>query len=274
MPRTPLDGPEALRGLQRAFLLDLTGASPRARRARSSIFAKPAASSVEARWHVYAHGYLTRLNEALEQTFPAVRRILGEAAFSALVERFVREYPPVSFDLARAGDLLPLYLERDAFGRQLPFLPDLASLERRIAEAFVAPDTPLLTAADLRGLTPDEVARLPLRLAPGAAVVGSDFPLFDLWKCRTEEDDEAVSIELGNRPSVLLVSRPDVQVLCRPVGEDEFLLAEAAAWGEATLEVIQARAAADGDEHCVARFVRAFAALIESGAFVKPRTAG
>src|SRR5262249_22511848 len=106
----------------------------------------------------------------------------------------------VSFDLARAGDLLPLYLERDAFGRQLPFLPDLARLERRVAEAFVAPDAALLTAADLRGSTPDEVARLPLRLAPGAAVVRSDYPLFDLWICRTERDDGAVSIELAGRP--------------------------------------------------------------------------
>jgi hypothetical protein len=274
MSRTPLEGPEALRRLQRAFLSDLTGAPPRTRRARARIFAAPSAGTVEGRWHVYAHGYLARLTEALELTFPAVRRILGEAAFTALVERFVREYPPVSFDLARAGDLLPLFLERDAFGRQLPFLPDLARLERRIAEAFVAPDAALLTTADLRGLPPEDVARLSLRLAPGAAVVRSDYPLFDLWMCRTEEDDEAVSIELGNRPSVLLVSRPDVQVLCRPVGEDEALLAEGAAWGEVTLEGVQGRAAADGDEHRVARFVRAFAALVESGVFVKPRTAG
>jgi len=272
--RTPPDGPPALRRLQRAFLQDLNSRSRRSPAARARVFAAPPAGTVEDRWHVYAHGYLARLTEALALEFPAVRRILGEAAFGVLVERFVAEFPPGALDLARAGDLLPLYLGSDSFGRQLPFLPDLARLERRIAEAFVARDAELWRLDDLRRLDPEEVARLPLSVAPGAAVVRSPFPLYDLWMCREEEDDAAVSVELEERPALVLVSRPDLLVVCRSIDEDEALLVESAAWGPVTLESVQARVAEGGDEHRVARLVHAFGRLVERGAFAKKRRAG
>ena len=203
-----------------------------------------------------------------------MRRILGEAAFGRLVERYLGVFPPRSFDLGHAGDRLARFLEFDALTRELPFLPDLARLERRVAEAFVAADAPPLTWSELRALSPERAASLPLALAPGAALVRSDWPLDDLWRCRTESDDAAVEIPVEGRPRNVLVFRRGSSVRCEGVDETSARLVEAAAFGDATLDDLLELAAPDADQAAIGSLLAAFRELVLREVFVIRRHTG
>ncbi len=169
MRRPRPEAPE-LRLAQQEFLNDLTGRKPRSEAARAAAFRRPRRASVEDRWHVYAHGYLARIGEAAGLEYAAVRRILGTDAFEAMLGRYLAVFPPRSFDLSRVGDRLPGFLEFDRLSVELPFLPDLARLERAIAGAFVAADGEPAHLEALRRRSSEELLALGFGLLPGVAL--------------------------------------------------------------------------------------------------------
>jgi hypothetical protein len=214
-----------LQELETGVIGDLMGSEPATPEDRATILAPAPAGTLEERWHVYASGYLARLVEAVENDYPAVRRILGEGPFRSLVARYARSCPPRSYDIGRAGDRLAEFLETDPLAETLPFLPDLARFEWALAEAFVAADDLPLSWDVIASLPPDAVADLPLALHPGVAVVRSQWPLFELRDCQ-DLSDEAVAIPVQGRPVDALVYRRGLDVARRALacGEADLLM--------------------------------------------------
>ncbi len=262
-----------LRALQRDALHDLVGLAERDAAERAFDFARPPAGDVEGRWHVYAHGYVARLVEALEADYPAIRRILGPDAFAALAERYVRAFPPRSYDLGRAGDLLPEHLTVDPAASALPFLPDLARLERAVAEAFVAADAETLSWEELLSGTAEQAAARPLVLAPGVFFLPSRWPVVSLWRTRLVADD-AVSVEVERNPEAALVFRRGRSVTCAALDAAEAAFAAAVSEGGATLSMLEARLAPSGDAAAVASLLAVFRSFVERGVFANPRGTG
>lgn len=273
MRRPRPDAPD-LRLAQEEFLDDLTGRRPRTASDRDAAFRRPRRGSVADRWHVYAHGYLARIVEAVGLEYAAIRRIVGEDAFEALLGRYLGVFPPRSFDLSRAGDRLPAFLEFDRLSVELPFLPDLARLERTIAECFVAADGDAVRWDSLSGRGTEELLSLRFGLLPGVALVRSTWPLDELWACRFEEDDGAVSVALEGRAANVLVFRRDGRVRVERVSDAEAELVEAASCGDATLLDLQELTGSGGDPAGAARLVDAFRALAERDVFVIQRSTG
>ncbi len=230
MPFVRSDAASSLKSTQARFLLDLTGLEERSADQRRRAFRLPPHGSIEERWQVYACGYVARLVDALAGEHPATRRILGEDAFGSLVSRYVVACPPRSHDLAHAGERLPRFLESDPLTARLPFLPDLALLERRVGEAFVARDSEPLAWETLQALPPERVATVRFRPRPGTALVSSRWPIHDLWRLR-DLDDTEIDVALDGRPQDVLVHRTGLVVRCDLVTAPEArLLTQALPW--------------------------------------------
>ena len=227
MPRLEATG---LRTVQEDFLASLRGRPASAWTGPEGPFLAPPTGDVERRWAIYSSGYVARLVEALENDYPAVRRILGEGPFGSLTARYVRRFPPRSFDIGRAGDRLAAFLAEDRLSAELPFLPDLARYEWSLAEAFVAADSVPLAWSDLAALGPEAVADATFRLRPGTTLVRSSWPLLALWGAQ-DLADEDVSIPLEPSPSTVLVHRAGLEVRRRLVGEADARFLEAATGG-------------------------------------------
>ena len=272
--RRPRPEEPLLRETQEAFLDDLIGRRRRSDAEREAALRRPRRGSVADRWHVYVHGYAARIGGALGLEYAATRRIVGEDAFEMMVERYLGVFPPRSFDLSRAGDRLPAFLEFDRLTVDLPFLPELARLERTISSSFVAADAEPARWEELRRRSPEELLMLRFGVLPGVAVLRSSWPLDELWACRFEGDDDAVSVALAGRPANVLVYRRDGRVRVEAVSETEALLVEAAGCGDATLSDLQELTGASADASGLERFVAAFRALAEREAFVIQRSTG
>jgi hypothetical protein len=227
MPRP--DAP-SLQLVQQGFLDAVRGDAFRAWAGAAGPFVSPPAGEVERRFAIYATGYVARLAEALENDYPAVRRILGAGPFGSLAARYVSRHPPRSYDIGRAGDRLADHLEDDPLSSDLPFLPDLARYEWALAEAFVAPDSEPLAWSDLAALGPEAVADATFRLRPGTTLVRSSWPLLALWGAQ-DLADEDVSIPLVPSPSTVLVHRAGLDVRRRLVGEADARFLEEVAGG-------------------------------------------
>jgi hypothetical protein len=139
----------AVRGGDRARALALFQGSPDRR---------------ERGFKVHANNATHALICALNDTFPVVRRIVGETEFTAVAIAYVRQHPPARDGLLIwYGGQFPRFLDSLKMARA-PDLADLARLEFAWLEAYHAAEAEPLTVSHFATLTPDQlVAALFLR---------------------------------------------------------------------------------------------------------------
>ena len=124
---------------------------------------------------------------ALRAAYPVVAALVGGDSFATMACELWHHHPPVRGDLACWGDALPAFVDHNPQLADVPYLADVARVEWALHRAAGAPDAgadpasfPLLTQADPATFT--------LRLAPGTAVVTSDWPVASLVTAHLYED--------------------------------------------------------------------------------------
>ena len=103
----------------------------------------------EALQRIYRNNVTVSLVDALAAVFPAVQRIAGVEFFRAMARLYVRETPPRSPLLFEYGHDFPRFVERYEYARQMPWLADVARIERAWLDAYHAADANSLCADDL-----------------------------------------------------------------------------------------------------------------------------
>ncbi|HYB98748.1 MAG TPA: putative DNA-binding domain-containing protein [Candidatus Limnocylindrales bacterium] len=214
--------PEELRRTQAILASFLTGRRDAAREDLSLLerhVRGPQRANARTGITAYAAGYPARIREALAETFEAVEHVAGAAAFTELTLRYVRACPPRSYNLNHAGNDLPRFLATDRLAEQLPFLPDLAELELRIAQAFHADVEPAFDPAALAGWDEQRWEEAVLRFQPSLAVVTSRWPLRAIWRSRSTAVQD-VDIALNGRPERVLIWKSGLEVQLDDLEED------------------------------------------------------
>lgn len=159
---------------------------------------------------------------ALGAIFPAIRALVGEDFFRALALAFAAADPPRSPVLHDWGHGFAAFLAGFAPARPLPWLADVARLERAWLDAFHAADAPALPVTAL-GEVPD--AALPgavLLPHPACRLVASPHPVLSIWRDATGRGP--CPVDLG-RAETALVTRPACAVLVTPADGPPGLLA-------------------------------------------------
>lgn len=196
-----------LRDMESAFLESLTSGDPDAAAAFVSADAIPAS----ARIGIYAGHYVVSLVEALEATFPAARRLLGDGNFSALAVSHVRHKPPARPVLDLYGSEFADFVEAIEDVRDdAPWLPDLLRLEWLLHESWMAPDAPVLDPNNLATIPADDLPAIRFRMHPAARLLAADWPVLDLWHVESLDALDAAGVD--DTVSHVLITRPQLDV--------------------------------------------------------------
>ena len=192
----------------------------------------------EERMSVYSGGYLARIQEALEEAYPAVRHVLGARSFGDLAKAYAGRHASADFNLSRSGSRLPAFLREYPLTTELPFLPDLALLEWKVAEAFHSFERPPLDPARLAAVPPEEWDRLSFEFQPSVSRIASAWPVLDIWEARARPTQE-VEINLINRPQRVLIFRRGFEVRCELLERPEEAALEALLAGKTLGELAE-----------------------------------
>jgi hypothetical protein len=244
MPPEPVAGP-SLRELQQWMQSRIRPAGP-------AVLAPPPRFNLQRgvpgteRLTVYAVAYLARTQQALEEVYPAIRRVLGAGAFGSLSRGYIERHPSREYNLSFIGRHLPEFLRTHRLAERLPFLPDLASLEWRVCEAFHAFEQPAMDAQPLGALSLDAWERTQLILQPSVGLLASAWPVVDIWTAR-HQPDAAVDIPLLDRPQHALIFRQALTVRCEVVEPLQFLVLERLLAGRTLGEACRDLTAQAGD---------------------------
>jgi hypothetical protein len=178
------------------------------------------------RFAVYRNNVAVGLTEPLKAAFPAVHRIVGAHFFQAMARAYVMVEPPRSPILLDYGAGFPDFIRRFEPAKVLPYLTDVAQIERAWREAYHAPEAAPIDAAAFTAIAPDQLPAIHLVLHPSLRLVRLRFPALTIWQMNVA-DGVPAPVDLAAGGEDVLVVRPaaDVEVRSIPKGSLDFIQA-------------------------------------------------
>jgi len=169
------------------------------------------------RFAIYLNNVVSSLIDALADTFPVTRELVGNEFFRAMARVFIVKFPPRSPVLAEYGDGFPAFVEDFQPARGIPYLADVARLEKLYLNAYHAADAlPLDDSAFQAALArADALPSARIRLHPSAGILRSSHAVFSLWAAHQGALDLG-SVDPYQAEDVLVV-RPQWEVLVLPL---------------------------------------------------------
>ena len=236
--------------LQRHFHGELLCDEP-----RSSLAAHPG-------FAIHQQTMLRAAIDALEANFPAVACLVGQAWFRSAAAAYAAEYPARDARLVRYGEHFATFLAASPVAVELPYLADVARLDRLWAESYIAADMPALLASDLHGLDGDALGRQVVAPHPATRTLTSDLPALAIWVA--SRAGLAVDDDLAWEPQVTLITRAGHDVATTLVDASALTFLEACGHGAALASCVERVS----QTHPAARPDHVFGRLLIAGALV------
>jgi len=176
---------------------------------------------------IYEHAYVSRLAEALGETYAAVRYALGEARFAQLAALYVREHPSNQFSIRFYGAEFAAFVTRSRPQVRAAVLADLARWEWTLAATFDGPDVPPLAVESLSGLASEDWPDLRFEFTPTMSRVRTTTNAHSWWRAATDGAPRPTRWRMA-RPTEWLVWRQGLATRFRSLPPDETWALDAA----------------------------------------------
>ena len=230
-------------------------------RAPPDIVSGPNGKTAGKRYNVYRNNVTVSLINALAATFPATKRITGEDFFRTMARFHVRATPPKSPLLFEYGHDFPDFIEHYEYAQSMPWLADVARIERAWLDAYHAADEEPLTPQSLASIPPEQLANTVLTSHSATRIIRSRFPAVSIFAM--SRSDSPVGRVTASEPEDALITRPGSEVIVRhlPLGGAVFISHLMAG------ETLGISAAAAFNDHPELDLSANIAGMIESGVF-------
>ena len=230
-----------------------------------AVLGGPAGKGAVRRYNVYRNNVTVSLIDALAAVFPAIQRITGIEFFRAMARSHVRATPPASPLLFEYGRDFPAFIESYEHAAGMPWLADVARIERAWLDAYHAADAEPLSADALAAIPAERLGDAVFVAHPATRVQCSRFSAVTIFAANRE--GSTYPIDAG-MPEDALIARPDADVAVRhlPEGGAVFLkcLMAGQPLGEAAASALQSSPSFD--------LAANIAGLIQAGAFTSVTT--
>lgn len=203
------------------------------------------------RFDVYRNNVMVSLTDALADTYPVTASLVGDEFFAAMAGVYIRQDLPAAPMLMQYGDKFADFIDGFEPADAVPFLADVARLERAWLDAYHAVDATSVAIGVLATLGDDDIQQARLILHPSLQVVGSTFPVVSIWQahqdtCTPDLGDISPSSEYA------LIVRPEMDVVVMTIDAAAADFIAAIQMGQslaAALETLAEHADADQSFH-------------------------
>lgn len=163
------------------------------------------------RFNVYRNNVMVSLHDALGETFPVVKKLVGEEFFAGMAQAFVREHLPSTPVLLEYGGAFPRFIEKFKPANSVPYLSDVARVEWAWLQSYHAADATSMTADVLAGIAEDDLDALRFETHPSLWLIESEWPVISIWLAHQNTDAPDLS-DLPNCREYGLIVRPEYDV--------------------------------------------------------------
>lgn len=175
-------------------------------------------------FNIYRNGYYRSTIDTLVSNYPAVLALVGDDYFRSLANHYVTEFPPCVGSLVGYGHEFASFLAEHDVSQQLPYLSDIARLDRAWLNVYFAAENAPITVDEISTLMGrgDDIAVQQLVLRAATDIVSLDYVVTPVWQKLKETGRLNTAIEVIKKPEYVLVWRQHSEVLIRPLPSVEF----------------------------------------------------
>lgn len=221
----------------------------------------PNGKAAQQRYNVYRNNVTVSLIDALVAAFPATLRITGEDFFRAMARFHIRATPPTSPLLFEYGRDFPAFIEQYEFARSMPWLADVARLERAWLDAYHSADASPVNPEILASLPAHALAETRFVSHPATRIRRSNYPAVTIFAANRSAGPVG-RIET-NEPEDALITRPELEVMVRRLPPGGVIFLNAIISGE-TLGTAATAALSENSSFDLAANIRG---MLEAGVF-------
>ena len=196
------------------------------------------------RFNVYRNNVVVGLTATLKDAFPAIARLVDDAFFAAMARTYVAVEPPISPIMLDYGAGFPDFLGRFEPAGGLPYLRDVARIERAWLEAYHAAEAQPLDPRIFTEVAADDLPNVRLAPHPSLRLVRSRFPALTIWQMSIE-GGVPLPVDLGAGGEDVLILRAGAEVELRSLPPGGAGFVQALADGLSVLMATKAAMAAD-----------------------------
>ncbi|NOZ11265.1 MAG: hypothetical protein GXP09_09540 [Gammaproteobacteria bacterium] len=183
--------------------------------------------SRDQRLFIYRNHVFSSLTSALQEAYPTIERLVGEAFFRSAARAYIRQHPSTSGDLEQYGDRFADYLDSLKQVDEHAYLPDVARLEWAYHRVYFAADAPALSTESLAKVDPSQQHRLCFGLHPASQLLQSPYPSLRIWQVNQKAYCGDQTVDLSTGGNYLLVLRPQLDPEIHHINHDEYIFLHA-----------------------------------------------
>lgn len=179
----------------------------------------------QSRFAVYRNNVHSALINALASAYPVTLQLVGDEFFRAMAGVYVQAFPPKSPLISEYGSTLADFIQRFEPAAGLPYLADIARLERLRVSAYHAADIPPLKQSrvlqQLHGQA--DLRQLRLGLHPSLATLNSPYAVVAVWAAH-QTDGAVTDLNPWHAQSALVLRQGlEVKVFAIDSGSAAFI---------------------------------------------------
>ena len=137
---------------------------------------------------VYVNAYRLRLAEFLDEDYPALRVLLGDDDFEALVEAYIDANPSRLRNARWYTARLPEFMQESENWSANALAIGLALFERALTDAYDAADAPALSIETLAEFSPQDWPRLGFTFHPSLRLIEVAAGVLDAYAAATADE--------------------------------------------------------------------------------------
>ncbi|MBO9508460.1 DNA-binding domain-containing protein [Thalassospira sp. A3_1] len=214
------------------------------------------------RFAIYRNNVHRGLGDALIAAYPVVAKLVGEDFFRAMAQGFFRAEQARTGSLALYGAGFAEFIDGFDAAASVPYLSDIARLERARLEVLHEADEVVLDANSLAAFG-DDLAACRFVAHSACRLVNSSFPIHAIWLRQQADQDGKEAAPVVQQAENILITRPGMTV--RQIVLDD----GGAVFARCLLDGMTVAEGYDAAIECDPQFdvTSAFAQLIAVGAF-------
>ena len=179
--------------------------------------------SVHDRLKVYHNNIIGSLAEVIRTTYPLLEKLVGEDFLRQMAREFIFIHPPSQGCMHAYGEGFDKFIKTYEPAKSMPYLPDIASFEYAMNDAYYAQDDIAMDADALSKIAPEELGETMLRTRHSLHLLQSEFPILDIRNLCLNDAQDAPDLE-NPTPFYGMVYRPGFDVNIVSLEQDEFTL--------------------------------------------------
>ena len=189
-----------------------------------------AALVVQPGFAIYRNTIIKGCIDALQANYPTVERLVGTEWFRAAAAIYVRATRPTNVSLMEYGETFADFLVQFEPAKELPYLADVARLDRLWVKSHTAIDEESIDPSALGKFLPEELGQAVLRTLASAHWIWFDAqPIYTIWSVNRQGETLADNIEWIGQGVLLL--RDDGAVTWRSLEQGACAFLDACAIG-------------------------------------------